>query len=173
MSNPYRLEDEVLPLLQKTEFLPPLLARLTLATAFLVSGTGKFRHMSKDVAYFKQLGIRAPRIMAPLVATTEVTCGSLLGMGLLTRAAALSLMPIMVVAILTARRKEASSFSELTGVYEFSYLILLSYLVIYGGGELALGALARMDHVPRIKSYLAERIQKTRPARSLQIGHVA
>lgn len=123
--------------------LPPLLARLTLATAFLVSGSGKLRHPARDADYFESLGIPAAKAMVPLVAAIEVSCGSLLGTGLFTRAAAIPLMPIMAVAIATARRKEFHSFSELTAIPDFSFLILLSYLLAEGGGSFSADALMK------------------------------
>jgi len=81
--------------------------------------------------------------MVPLVAAIEVSCGSLLGTGLFTRAAAIPLMPIMAVAIATARRKEFHSFSELTAIPDFSFLILLSYLLAEGGGSFSADALMK------------------------------
>lgn len=121
--------------------IPPLLTRLTLATAFLDSGIGKFKHLARDETYFQQLGIPATKVITPFVAAVEVACGSLLALGLFTRAAALPLLPVMGVALGTARRKEFHSFAELTGVFEFSYLLLLSYLLSEGGGELSVDAL--------------------------------
>ncbi|MGZ3689756.1 MAG: DoxX family protein [Bdellovibrionota bacterium] len=128
--------------MKKPYFLPPLLARVTLADAFRVSALRKFKDMKGTADYFKQLGVPLPGLMARFVATTEITCGSLLGAGLLTRAAALSLIPIMAVAILTARKNEVHSFSDLTGVFEFSYILMLGYLAVYGGGSVSLDALA-------------------------------
>ena len=127
--------------LRKLSWFPPLLARVTLATAFLVSGSGKLQHLSKDVDYFKKLVIPLPEIMTPFVAGTEVTCGSLLLAGLFTRAASVPLSVTMAVAILTAKRKDFHSFSELTGVFEFSYLILLSYLLVEGAGKVSVDEL--------------------------------
>lgn len=144
MKTPYDLEDRIAPRLENVDFLPPLLARISLGVAFLVSARKKFVDREGTVEYFRQLGIPLPGVTAPLAAGTEAVCGSLLGAGLLTRVAAVPLIPVMVVAILTARRKDFHSFSDLTGVYEYTYILLLSYLIVYGGGK------ASVDHLIRL-----------------------
>jgi putative oxidoreductase len=137
----------------RARFLPPLLARATLSAAFVASGRKKLADPEGNADYFKQLGIPAPETMVRLVSATEVSCGSLLGAGLLTRVAALPLIPVLAVAILTARRDEIRSFADLTGIYEFSYILLLSYLALYGGGVASVDSLLRsarprQDEVP-------------------------
>lgn len=128
--------------IEKGKFLPPLVGRLMLATAFVSSGREKFADIEGTASFFKGLRIPWPKFMARFVAATEVGCGSLLALGAATRLAAIPLMPVMVAALSTARRKEFRSFTDLTGVYEFSYLILLSYLVTNGAGAISVDAIA-------------------------------
>ncbi len=117
------------------EFLPPLLARITLGVAFVVSGKNKLKDVPGTASFFKGLKIPGPTEMVYFVSATELVCGVLLFAGALTRYAAFPLLCTMVVVLITARRKEIGSFLDLTGIYEFSYLILLGYLMVYGGGS--------------------------------------
>lgn len=127
--------------LSRLRFLPPLLSRIMLATAFIVSAKRKFSDLKGNAEYFQELGIPYPNAMVRFVASTELSCGVLVGIGLGIRLAALPLIPIMVTAILTAKRKEVHSFSNLTGIYEFSYILLLGYLATNGPGWVSLDSL--------------------------------
>ena len=50
---------------------------------------------------FSNIGIPYPEVMGPFVGAVEVVCGSLVILGLLTRLAAIPLIVIMVVAIVS------------------------------------------------------------------------
>lgn len=52
---------------------------------------------------FAAIGIPHPEIMGPLVGVVEIVCGSLIILGLFTRLAALPLIVIMVVAIISTK----------------------------------------------------------------------
>jgi putative oxidoreductase len=158
MKRPDQLYGRASGRLSRLAFLPPLAARAMLATAFIVSSRRKFADLKGDVEYFRKLGIPAPEAMVPFVAGTELGCGTLLGLGLGTRLAALPLIGVMVVAIMTARRQDFHSFSDLTGVYEFSYIIILGYLATHGAGRISLDALAAhlRDRLERRAEILSE-----------------
>jgi putative oxidoreductase len=55
------------------------------------------------VGRFTNIGIPYPEVMGPFVGTVEVVCGTLVILGLLTRLAAIPLMVIMVVAIVSTK----------------------------------------------------------------------
>ena len=52
---------------------------------------------------FVSIGIPAPGVMAPFVAVVEITCGALIIAGLLTRLAAIPLIIVMIVAIVSTK----------------------------------------------------------------------
>jgi hypothetical protein len=73
--------------LERLSFAPSLLSRITLATAFIVSGRRKLADLEGTAKYFEQLGIPVPEAMAKFVSATEVASGALIGLGLGTRMA--------------------------------------------------------------------------------------
>ena len=120
--------------LESLSWLPPLLARITLAVVFVESGWGKLQAIPKVVGFFTSLGIPIPEFMAYLVAFSEFGCGLLILFGLVTRLAAIPLVITMIVAILTAKKDDLHSFSDLTGFTEYLYIILLIWLIVKGAG---------------------------------------
>jgi putative oxidoreductase len=141
------LLNRLLGILSFFGWIPPLLARLTLASVFIESGWGKLHHIDKVVGFFTDLGLPAPAFQAHLVATTEFAGGILVLAGLCTRFASVPLMIIMLVALGTAGKADIHSFSDLTGKTEFLYLLLLFWLAVTGPGLLAIDALL----APKIK----------------------
>jgi putative oxidoreductase len=126
---------------QRLEWLPPSAARLTLGWVFLESGWGKLHDLDKVIEYFTSLGIPAPRIQAPFVAAIEFVCGGLLLAGIATRVAALPLIAVMLVALATALRDQIGGVSDVFGLAEFCYVVLLFGLVVSGAGPLSVDAL--------------------------------
>lgn len=122
-------------------WLPPLLARAVLGWVFVESGWGKLHRLPQVADYFASLGIPAPHLQAPFVAGVELAGGALLLAGLLTRVASVPLAATMVVALLTARRADLGSASELFGAVELLYLLLLAWLAAFGPGALSLDGL--------------------------------
>jgi len=119
----------------------PLLARLTTGLVFVSSGWGKLHHLDKVIGFFAELGIPAPQLQAPFVASLELVGGILLLLGLASRFAAVPLMGTMVVAILTAKRAEIAGLGDLFGTIEWTYLVLLGWIAIAGAGRLSLDTL--------------------------------
>jgi putative oxidoreductase len=72
-----------------------------------------------------------------LVGYSELVCGSLLVLGLLTRLSTVPLIVSMIVAILTAKRGELHGLFDLVGFDEFTYLCVLVMLAIIGPGRVA------------------------------------
>ncbi len=135
------LYDRGTTMLLKLDFLPLLVARLSVGWVMVESGWGKLGNLPKVVDYFRSLGIPAPELQAPMAATSEFAFGALLMMGLFTRISSIPLMVIMTVAIVTAKRDELNGISDLFGFIEYLYIVLLLFLLIRGGGFLSLDRL--------------------------------
>ena len=136
-----RLRRLVHSVSSRLQWLPPTVARLTIAGVFVETGWGKLHNLPKVIGFFTELGIPAPQFQAPLVAATEFVCGLLLLLGLFTRVAGLPLIVSMTVAILTARKSDVHSYSDLFGTIEYLYIVILLWLAAYGAGPISLDAL--------------------------------
>jgi putative oxidoreductase len=132
--------------LEGVEWVARLVIRLAVGLEFFGSGLGKLGKLSGLIQYFRSLGIPAPEIQAPFVATTELVCGALIVAGLLTRPAAVMLCGVMLVAIVTAAAPEKHITASWHGLLEFLYLpevlllLLLAWLVVAGPGRASLDA---------------------------------
>jgi len=124
----------------RLQWLPPTVARLTIAGVFVQTGWGKLHNLPKVIGFFTELGIPAPQFQAPLVATTEFVCGTLLLFGLFTRVASLPLIVTMTVAILTAKKGDIHELSDLFGMSEYLSIVILLWLGAYGAGPISLDA---------------------------------
>lgn len=129
-----RVRTSLASLADRFAWLPPLVARLTVGYVFTRSGWGKLHNLDRVTRFFESLGIPAPGANAALVGSIELVCGALLIIGLVTRLAALPLIPTMVVALLTAKRGDISSAGDLFATQEFLFIVLLGWLAIAGPG---------------------------------------
>ena len=81
-----------------------LIIRVLVGAVFVSEGVQKFLFPAEvGAGRFARIGIPSPEVVAPLVGATEIVCGTLLLLGLLTRAAAAGLIVIMLVAIVTTK----------------------------------------------------------------------
>jgi putative oxidoreductase len=81
-----------------------ILIRLSVGAVFLSEGIQKFLFPADvGAGRFVRIGIPAPEIMGPLVGVAEMVCGALILLGLFTRLAALPIIGIMLVALLTTK----------------------------------------------------------------------
>lgn len=81
-----------------------ILIRLLVGAVFIAEGIQKFVYPAAlGAGRFARIGIVAPEVMAPFVGAVEVLGGTLLVLGLLTRAAALMLAINILVAILSTK----------------------------------------------------------------------
>jgi len=138
-----RLENArvgALAVLRRWQWLALLLARLSVGLLFLSTGWGKVHSIPKVTAFFEQLHIPAPGLNAVVVGYSELICGSLLVIGLLTRLATIPLIVSMVVAILTAKLADIHGVFDLVGTDEFTYLCMLVVIAAVGPGG------ASVDH---------------------------
>lgn len=137
VSLPARVLAQLTRIKNNLLWLPPLLARITIGVVFVQSGWGKLHDLPSIVEFFRTLGIPAPQIQAPMVATIELTCGCLVLGGLLTRFASIPLIGTMVVAIITAKQEDFHGWTSVFGFSEFLYIVLLTYLIMEGAGALS------------------------------------
>jgi putative oxidoreductase len=122
-------------------WLPQTAARVGIGWVFVPSGWGKLHSLPRVIEYFRSLGIPAPQLQAPFVASVELVGGLLVLAGLFTRVASVPLALTMVVALLTAKRGDISSASDLFGSTEFLYVLGLGFLAAYGPGMFSLDAI--------------------------------
>jgi putative oxidoreductase len=128
----------VLDILARSKWLALLLGRLAVGLLFVSTGWGKVHDLDKVTHFFTELGIPAPHFHAVVVSFSELVCGSLLVVGLLTRLATVPLIVSMIVAILTAKRADLHGLFDLVGFDEFTYLVVLVMIAILGPGSAAL-----------------------------------
>ncbi|MGH7818726.1 MAG: DoxX family protein [Candidatus Binatia bacterium] len=122
-------------------WLPPTLARIAVGWVFLQTGWGKLQNLDRIIAFFTDLGIPFPQYQAPFVSATELVCGALVLVGLLTRFAAVPLIGTMVVAIATAQWSQVDSLAGLLGLVETLYIVLFAWIAIAGPGPVSLDRL--------------------------------
>jgi putative oxidoreductase len=119
---------------KKLEGLVLLVARLTVGVLFVSTGWGKVHTLEKVTGYFHELGIPMAGFNAVLASFSELICGSLLVIGLVSRLASLPLIVVMIVAILTAKRGDLHGVTDLFGFVEWTYLVLLLVVAVFGPG---------------------------------------
>jgi putative oxidoreductase len=81
-----------------------ILIRIMVGGVFLSEGIQKFLYPDQvGPGRFERIGIPSPELTGPLVGATEMVCGALVLAGLLTRAAVLPLIAVMLVAIVSTK----------------------------------------------------------------------
>jgi len=119
---------------ERARFLPLLLCRVTLGWEFLVSGWSKVHSEGDVIGYFQKLGIGHPAFSATLVSWTELVCGALLLLGLLTRLSCVPLLVTMTVALVVAKHGDVHGLSDLFYQAEFGYICMLVVVFVLGPG---------------------------------------
>lgn len=135
-----RLRAQALAAADKVEWLGPLLVRVALGLTFIGTGWGKLHDLDTVTQFFRDLGIPAAEVQAPMVAAIEFVGGIAILLGLGTRLAALPLAGTMVVAIATAKWPDVHGATDLVGSIEFAYLAMFVWLALRGAGR------ASLDH---------------------------
>lgn len=152
--------DRALSLLRRLDWVGPLLVRLTIGLVFIVTGWGKLHSLDNVTQFFESLHIPAPHANAVFVSSVELVGGLLLIAGLGTRVAAMFLVGVMTVAILTAKLPELHGIIDLVNTIEFTYLAAFVWLLFAGAGK------ASLDHLlsrPRVDAGAAA-VTKNRAA---------
>ena len=142
MSALFRRLTDLLEAVDARQWLAAAVARVAVGAMFCGSGFRKLGNLEHFVEKFRGLGIPAPELQAPFVATLEFVGGACLLLGLGTRAFAGLLAATMVVAIATDRLASAGVKDWLDFLYlnEWLLLLLLGWLVFAGGGKASLDA---------------------------------
>lgn len=122
-----------------------LLIRVLVGWVFLSEGIQKFLYPSAlGVGRFERIGIPAPGVMAPLVGGVEIVFGILVLVGLLTRWSAIPLLGVISGALITTKVPFFIHHGFWAVLHEartdVSMLLGLIFLVIVGGGSLAVDA---------------------------------
>lgn len=133
--------DRALSLVRRLDWIGPLLVRWTLGLVFVVTGWGKLHHLDDVAQFFASLQIPAPHANAVFVSAVELAGGALLILGLGTRIAAMLLVAVMTVAIVTAKLPELDGIVELASTIEAAYLVAFVWLLFAGAGR------ASLDHL--------------------------
>jgi putative oxidoreductase len=125
--------------LNSEEWVPVLLARLSVGVLFFESGRGKlFYKLNELVEYFTQLGIPFPHLQAPMVAAIEFVGGICLILGFATRLISASLAVIMGVAILTAQLDKTKTIGDFLYLPEVLLIVIFVWLIFSGPGKFAI-----------------------------------
>jgi putative oxidoreductase len=117
-----------------------LVLRLVLGVIFIGHGAQKLfgsfggPHISGFAKMLEQLGVRPARPMAILAGLAEFVGGILMMLGFLTPLAAVALIVVMIVAILTVHLR--NGFFKTNGGYEFNLALagMALVLLIAGAG---------------------------------------
>jgi uncharacterized membrane protein YphA (DoxX/SURF4 family) len=122
-----------------------LLIRILVGWVFVSEGVQKFLFPAQlGVGRFVKIGIPVPQIMAPFVGAVEIVCGSLVIIGLFTRWAAIPLLGVISVAIVTTKIPMLAKTGIWSMLHEartdFSMVLGLLFVLISGAGSLALDA---------------------------------
>lgn len=122
-----------------------ILIRLMVGAVFLSEGIQKFLFAEQlGAGRFARIGLPNPEILGPFVGVTEIFCGALVLLGLLTRAAAVPLIAIMTVAIASTKVPILldRGFWAMAHEARTDYAMLLGalFLLINGGGPWSLDA---------------------------------
>lgn len=121
-----------------------LLVRLYWGWQFLTTGWGKLHNLGHVIEFFRSLGIPAPGVMAPFVATLEFVGGLLLIVGLASRLIGLLLAGNMLVAYITSDREALGSvFSDPGKFYvadPFTFMFAALIVLVFGAGLFSLDA---------------------------------
>jgi putative oxidoreductase len=145
-------QQRALGLTQKSSFVGPLLARVTVGVLFMSTGWGKVHSLDKVAAFFAELHIPAPAFQATMVSYVELIGGALLLVGLASRFAAIPLIVSMVVAIVTAKRDDVHGLADLFGLVEWTYLALLVWIALAGAGSVSLDRVLFASKKPSARS---------------------
>ena len=123
--------------------------RVMVGAVFISEGIQKFLFASElGAGRFARTGLPAPEFLGPLVGTVEIAAGGLILLGLARRLAAIPLITIMIVALLSAKWPILRDEGFWTAAHEsrtdWSMLCGSTFLLIVGAGPLSLdGALSQ------------------------------
>ena len=98
------MNDRLAALLASRAPSATILIRAMVGLVFISEGIQKFLYPATvGAGRFAKIGIPAPELMGPLVGSIEILCGALVVIGLLTRLAAVPLIGVMIMAIVSTK----------------------------------------------------------------------
>jgi putative oxidoreductase len=115
-----------------------LFARLTIAYGFYGPAMMKWNDMTSVAQWFSSLGIPMPMLNAYMAATTEITGVLLLTLGLFTRAIAVPLIIVMIVAITTVHLPNGFEAGNNGFEIPLYYMLFLLIFLSHGAGRFSL-----------------------------------
>ena len=120
-----------------------ILIRLVVGVVFLSEGIQKFLFAAAQGAgRFEKIGLPNADFLGPFVGTTEIICGFLILIGLLTRFAAIPLIIIMLIAIYTTKLPMLYDGGIWKMLHEsrtdWAMLLCNIFLLIRGGGAFSI-----------------------------------
>jgi putative oxidoreductase len=132
-----------------------VLIRLAVGLIFLTQGILKYIDPAMGVIRFTKIGFPHPYFTAHFVGAVEITCSSLVLLGLWTRPAALPLLVVISTAIATTKIPEL--FRPNQGVWymvsdartDFAMFCCLIFLLFEGGGKLGSRCSPPLEHAVR------------------------
>ena len=131
-----------------------VLIRIAVGLIFGTQGILKFIDPNMGVNRFTRIGFPHPWVLAHVVGAFEIVCGFLVLIGLITRLAAVPLLVIISTAIATTKIPELTRpgqgfwFMVSDARTDFAMACCLIFLIISGGGMIAIDALRRRKSSP-------------------------
>jgi putative oxidoreductase len=107
---------------------------------FIQSGWGKLHNIAGTTENFVGWHIPFPHFNAVLASSTEFIGGLLILLGLGTRLAAVPLIVVMTVAMITAKFPQLEDWTDFFGWDETAYAAMFLWLAVAGAGK------ASIDH---------------------------
>lgn len=122
-----------------------VLVRVMVGAVFLSEGTQKFLFPDQlGMGRFLKIGLPMPDVLGPFVGTVEVTCGTLVLLGLVTRLAVIPLLTIMAVALTTTKwpmlAEQGFWYMAHESRTDWSMTLGSAYLLVVGAGPWSLDA---------------------------------
>jgi putative oxidoreductase len=129
-----------------------LVVRVYWGWQFMQTGWGKLHGLDQVAGYFGSLGIPAPRLNAIVASSTELGCGTLIALGLLSRFASPPLVFCMCVAYATAEKESLhatfANADKFTSATPFLFMLAAVIVFVFGPGRLALDSLLFRERKP-------------------------
>lgn len=125
-----------------------VLIRVMVGAVFVSEGIQKFLFGDQlGAGRFTRIGLPAPELLGPFVGTVEIVAGGLILLGLATRLAAIPLITIMIVALLSTKwpilRDQGFWIAAHESRTDWSMFWGATFLLIVGAGPVSLDAALR------------------------------
>jgi putative oxidoreductase len=134
------------------DWLPPLVARISVGWVFAESGWGHLHNIERTLHQFVIWHVPHPEFNVYLSGCTELIGGTLLMAGLATRMVCIPLIFNMMVALAVAVIPDphgVHSASDLYPASEYLYIVLMLWLLVRGPGAISVDFLLNHFCKPR------------------------